>query len=199
MKRRWALAIVTVGTIGILAHIIQDAFIEYPDAPLMSLQIFKYFTIQSNLIAIVYFWLYFSLRLHYKSPTFQKLSGMVMVCITITFLVYLVFLEPVYDPVGLNLLGSILLHYINPLLVVGFVLYYRRDYELTISDIKLWFVYPITYLVFLLLHGIISTDYLYPFFQVSEVGVWGLIGAILGIFGLYLLLSVVFVKIVSRK
>jgi hypothetical protein len=199
LKRGWALAIVTVGTIGILAHIIQDAFIEFPDAPLRSVSIFKYFTIQSNLIAIIYFWLYFSLQLHYKNRIFQRLIGMVVVCITITFLVFLFFLEPTYDPVGLDLLGSILLHYINPVLVVGFVLYYRKDYDVQYDDIILWLSYPLLYILFLVILGVITNDYLYPFFQVSEVGVIGFLAAFGGIVVLYLLLSSIFVKIVSRK
>ncbi len=199
MKKTWSLIIVIIGTIGILSHVIYDIVIEYPENPIMSINIFKYFTIQSNILAIIYFWIVFSLKLDEKNKIFKNMIGAVTIYITITFFVFIIFLEPIYSPKGLNLLGSICLHYINPILVIGFLGYNRKDYEFNKRDVKYWVIYPGLYLIFVIIWGSIINDYLYPFFQVSEIGVSGLIINIVGLLAFFILLSFSLVKIVSKK
>jgi len=38
----------------------------------------------------------------------------------------------------------------------------------------LWITYPLMYLLFADIHGFVTDDFLYPFFQVSEIGILGL-------------------------
>lgn len=171
-----------------LATIISVA-LDNPDTPLGSaLGTFKYFTILSNLIVIVYFWLVFSLNMD-RFPIFKTLFGAVVVYITVTFLVYAVMLEGTFDLSGLGRFGSILCHYVVPIMTIGFLIYYRDEYSFHNKDILKWIAFPIVYFVFLVLFGVFTGDYIYPFFDINEVGFLAFLIAFLGIMGLFILLS----------
>lgn len=199
MKKWIPFVIVIIGSIGLVAYFINDAFFSELTNPLGALRLLKYFTILSNLLAVVYFWLIFNERTQLKYGWFDRLLGGIVIYLTITFALYALLLESTYDVVGLDLLGNICLHYINPILVIGYLVIYRKDFTFTYKDISLWIVFPLLYLLFMVIHGMITNDYLYPFFQVSEVGIIGLISMIGILFGIFFLLSIIIVKIVSRK
>ncbi|AIO18778.1 hypothetical protein KQ51_00898 [Candidatus Izimaplasma bacterium HR1] len=199
MKKYYRLLIVLVGTIGILSLVFDDAFIVNPEHPMMSLRLFKYFTVLSNLLAVIYFWLIFSLRVDEKSRKWKNLVGGVMIYTTITFLVFSIFLEGLYIEKNLALVGSLCLHYINPIIIIGYVITYRNDFDFKFSDSYTWIIFPVIYLIFLVIIGTITGDFLYPFFQVSEIGILGLMISIIGLIGLFFLLSFGVVKILSKK
>jgi hypothetical protein len=199
MKRHWQLAIVLVGTIGILAQFFNDVFYGELAHPLYAFRTFRYFTILSNLFAVAYFWLMFAKRYEMRHKWFDHLLGGVVVYLFVTFTVYVLLLEGTFEKQLLGEVGNVALHYVNPLLVVGYLVQYRRSYGFERKDITLWLVFPVAYLVFLIGHGLVLDDYLYPFFQVSEVGIQGLLSMIVILFGVFLLLMFALVKIVSRK
>ena len=199
MKKKYALSIVVTSTLGIIFILINTLFFEEKTNQFLSaLALFKYFTIQSNLIVTIYFYLYVFTSLKEKN-IFNKMLGGVVIYISITFLVFLLFLEPIYSPEGFALAGSILNHYISPLLVMIFVYKFRDDYSFEMANIKIWIIYPLVYFAFLVINGVITNNYLYPFFQVSEVGVIGIIVSAVGIVVLFLIMSFTIVKIVSKK
>lgn len=199
MKRHWQLAIVLIGTIGILAQFFNDVLYGELAHPFLAFRIFRYFTILSNLFAVVYFWLMYGKRYDMRHQWFDHLIGGVVVYLTITFVVYAAMLEGTFEKTVLGEFGNILLHYGNPLLVIAYLIQYRKGYGFEVRDIALWLVFPIAYLVFLLGHGIVTEDYLYPFFQVEEVGIAGLTSMIVILLGAFLLLMFALVKIVSPK
>ena len=199
LKTPFRLVIVLIGTIGILSVVFYDAFVNYPETPLYALGMFGYFTIQSNLIAVIYFWVIFSLKMDEKSELWNKLIGAVVVYTTITFLVYATLLEPLYQETGLWLLGSICMHYINPILIIAYVIIYRKEHNASLKDALYWIIYPSLYLLGLLIVGLITNSFIYPFFQISEVGVLRFVLMIFGLVGLFLLLSFTIVKILSKK
>lgn len=199
MKEKYVIFIVLASALGIDSVLIQSIFFDGTAYSLMNgIEIFKYFTLQSNLIVFFYFaFLYLG---KYKDNTlFDRLIGGVVIYITITFFVFAIFIEPVVSPKGFGLVGSILNHYVTPVLVIGFMVRFREDYFFSNKDIKLWIIYPAIYLVFLLTLGMLTNDYLYPFFQVEEVGFIGLSISVVSIIILFLFLSFSFVKIVSKK
>ena len=199
MKRYWQLIIVILGTIGLLSYFIDDAFFSELTNPLGAVRLFRYFTILSNLIAVVYFWMMFSLRYQHKNRRFDHFIGGVVIYLFITFVIYAILLEGTYEQSTLDVIGNVCLHYLNPIAVIAYYVYFRKLYQFEMWDMLFWFAFPVLYLLFLVLHGIITGDYLYSFFQVSDVGVQGLISMIVILFGVFFLLSFVLVKIVSRK
>lgn len=199
MKRYWQLIIVIIGTIGLLSYIIDDAFFSELTNPLGAVRLFKYFSILSNVIAVTYFWMMFSLRYQHKHRNFDHFIGAIAIYLFVTFVIYALLLEGTYEQSTLDWIGNISLHYLNPIFVVVYLVHFRQLYTFQMKDMILWFVFPVIYLVFLVLHGIFTGDYLYSFFQVSDVGIEGLISMIVILIGIFYLLSLAVVKIVSRK
>ena len=154
---------------------------------------------QSALLATIYFLIIYSTQLDQKNERFKNFFGCVIISATITFLVYNVFLAPIYHPEGLNMVGNIALHYINPILIVIFLVVFRSDYTFEMNDTIIWLVFPFIYLIFMAVYGSITDDFLYPFFQIDEIGVLLFSVVIIGLLGLFFLLSFLLVKIVSKK
>ena len=199
MRNKFALTIVLASTLGIIFTLTNTVFlVEDTNRIVNGLELFKYFTLQSNLIVALYFLLYLISNFK-ENKVFKKMFGGVVIYISVTFIVFLIFLEPIYSPKGFALAGSILNHYVTPIFVLGFLYHFKSDYSFEIKEAKLWVVYPIIYLGFLLTYGLLTNDYLYPFFHVTEVGVIGVIIALIGITLLFFIMSFSLVKIVSKK
>jgi len=188
MKQKSALVIFIIGTAGILATVISFA-LDNPNSPLLSgLSTFKYFTILSNLFVVVYFGLIYFLKME-RYPFFNRMFGGVVVYITITFIVFAVALQATWQPMGLAKIGTILNHYVTPILTIAFLVYYRDHYEFRKNDMFLWIVFPLVYGVFVIIHGAITSDYLYPFFEIDSIGVGNFILAFCSILVLFFALS----------
>ncbi len=194
MKKKSAFLIAIIGTIGVLATIV-GLGLENPTTPIASaLGGFRYFTVLSNVFVAVYFWLLYILNWD-RFPIFNKMLGAIVVYITITSLVYITMLEPIYDPRGLSGFGSILCHYATPWLTIGFVIYFRDEYSFQKKDILKWVIFPLVYFVFLVILGLTTGDYIYPFFDINVAGIWSFIIAFFGIMFLFVILSYLFILI----
>ncbi|MCD6482126.1 MAG: Pr6Pr family membrane protein, partial [Candidatus Izimaplasma sp.] len=88
--------------------------------------------------------------------------------------------------------------YITPSLVIWYFFTQKENYHFQYKDIKLWAIYPIIYLVFVVVFGAITGDYLYPFFQFNLVKITGFIFSSLLLSAYFLALSFFVVKMVSR-
>lgn len=169
MKQKSALIIFIIGTIGILATMISFA-LDNPNSPFLSgLSTFKYFTILSNLFVVIYFGLIYFLKME-RFPFFNQMFGGVVVYITITFIVFAVAIQGTWHPIGLEKIGTILNHYVVPILTIAFLIYYRDHYEFRKNDMFLWIIFPILYGIFVIIHGAITSDYIYPFFEIDDIG-----------------------------
>lgn len=195
MKTVIKITIFVLALAGVVINVLASTF-EDPVSLVRGLSIIKYFTIQSNMLVATYF-LY--LIIGKRNNKLDKQILGVSVNITITFIIYALMLAHTWDPKGWHQVSNILLHYITPIITVIYLLTYNEVRDFKYSDILYMMIYPLLYLLFLVTHGIITGDYLYPFFQVSEVGIFGLISMIFGLVVFFVLLSISFMKIVSLK
>lgn len=199
MKRKLSLLIVVSGTLGILFNI-ANVLLENPSNPLLAgLGIFRYFTLLSNLLVVIYFWILFSLNKLDNKNSFKRWLGAVTVYITITFIVFFLFLQPTYTPVGFAKASSILCHYVTPVLTIGFMIYYQKDYKFNFKDILYWIVFPIVYVVFVLVYGGFTGDYFYPFLQLNYLGVTKFILNFIGLLVFFSFLSFGIVLLTKHK
>jgi len=198
MKKKIAFVIAFIALFGVISTILATG-LDNPLTPWASaLSTLKYFTIQSNIIVILYFALFSFGKLR-DNTMFIKLIGAVVVYITITFLVFAVMLQGTWNPVGLALLGSVLNHYVVPLMVISFFITYRKKYQFVKKDLLQWLVYPLVYLLFLIIHGIISNDYIYPFFEIDDYGLLYFLVAFIGIMTLFFILSFGAILLTKKK
>jgi hypothetical protein len=196
MKKNWGIIIVVSSSIGLLSNIIDALFFESGNPFVNLLLLLKYFTILSNLIVLIYFVMVLKGK---NCAFFNGLFGGVVINITITFIMYGLFLSRIYHPTGFLAVANICNHYISPILVISYLIYFRKAFHFTFDDAKWWFVFPFGYLLFLLIHGVITTDFIYPFLNPGDVGVLGVIGFILLLFFLFGSMSFLLVKIISKK
>ncbi len=140
--------------------------------PLIS---FRAYTLQSNFLI----WLWCLLALLWAgTPRYDRLTGNLKTAltayITITFLVFWILLEPIYDPTGIDWWTSLFNHY---LLCWAYILDWviaertRLTYKWLIPSL----IYPYLYLAFALIYGQITGIYIYFFVDLPTLGVAGLI------------------------
>ena len=198
MKRTYALIISLVGLAGVILTAISTGLDNTDQFWLSAFSVLKYFTIQSNLMVTIYFGAIYFFKWD-QLPKYKSWLGGVTVYITITFLVFVTLLQSIWHPVGIGLWGNILNHYVTPIFTIIFLVLYRKDYLFTTSNILQWLIYPLIYIVFVLISGLAVGDYIYPFFQINEVGVGGFLIVFFGIMMLFFLLSIGAVMLTRKK
>lgn len=192
MKKYIRLSISLLALLGITINVIMST-LEEPFSLLRGLWLFRYFTLQSNLLVFAYFLYVFLLG---KSNKF--ILG-VTVYITFTFIVFAIMLSSTYHPQGWNQVANILSHYMVPIMVILYFFILNEEKSFRYKDIFLNMIYPLLYILFMLSHGMITGDYLYPFFQVANVGVFGLVITIFILVLFFIGLSILYMKIVSLQ
>lgn len=131
------------------------------------IRFFSYFTILTNSLVA----LYFTMQALNISWTYKPgiLTGLT-VYIFIVGIVYQLLLRHLWQPAGMQLIVDELLHTLNPLIVLLFWYLYEKKREVKYSLIKFLLIYPLCYLVYILLRGSFSGFYPYPFVNVTELG-----------------------------
>lgn len=191
--KKLIIALVIFPVIGIILNV-TDQIINHDSVVVL----FKYFTILSNLFVGIYFSLLLSGKFE-KSIFFNKLFASVLISITITFIVFAGYLEWTYESEGLNKIASLINHYITPILTITYFFLNKKMYQYNMKDMIVWMIFPVSYLMFLLIHGVVTRDFIYPFFQVDEVGLFALIITIVLLVGFFILMSFLVVKILSKN
>lgn len=159
-----------------------------------TIRFFSYFTILTNIAVATY------LTALLFDASFTRVKGLlsaITIYIVIVGLVYQVALRHIWDPQGLQKWVDELLHSVIPLgTLVYWSLYEKRG--LRYSQIFAWSIYPLAYLIFILIRGSFSGFYPYPFVNVPAIGMQQtLINAAI-IMGLFMTLSLLFIFI-NRK
>ncbi len=168
--------------------------------PLIWLTSFKFYTMQTNIMVTL--WFTFAIMWHDKPESLEKimgsLKGAFTLYITTTFVFFAILLQIFYYPTGWAAFSNLILHYITP---IAFII----DWVLTENKIRYkwsylpyWIIYPICYLIFSLIHGIFTGDYIYPFLDVSSRGLTLYIIMICFLLGVGIALACTYIAI-NRK
>jgi len=133
---------------------------------------FKYYTMQTNLMVTI--WLTLAIIWHNKPESLKKITGPLKgaftLYITTTFVFFAILLQVFYIPTGWAAFSNLILHYITPItFIVDWILTENID-RYKWKYLPYWTLYPIGYLIFAFIHGVISGDYLYPFLDLSVRG-----------------------------
>jgi hypothetical protein len=156
-------------------------------------QYFSYYTILTNLmIACVTTTLFIRRE---DTSKWQKLLTAILVYIMTVGLTYNTILRSLWKPEGLQLLADNLLHSIIPFLYLVFWVFFVRKQSLQWKDIFRWLIYPLLYLVYILVRGAYYGAYPYPFVDVVQLGYARVLLNSLVVTGIILFFSVVFVAV----
>jgi hypothetical protein len=103
----------------------------------------------------------------FRSPGVQSAMA---AYIAIVGILYSLLLRHVWNPQGLQKLADLLLHDAVPLLFVLFWFLFVPKQALRWGDPVRWLIYPLAYLVYVLLRGVLLTHYPYYFIDVRALG-----------------------------
>jgi hypothetical protein len=149
-------------------------------------QLLSYFTILSNILVAI------SLTLPLLSPDSKwgkyfssaSVTGATTVYIATVGITYNIILRNLIILEGFSVLANELLHVIVPILYVLYWLLFAAKARLKWAELYYWLIYPLVYLVYVLIRGAISGYYPYPFVDVNVLGYAGVainsLGMIIG-------------------
>lgn len=151
-------------------------------------QFFGYFTIQSNLLA-AFTALSLALRPDRDGPVWRVVRIDAVIGMTVTGLVHWFLLRPLLHLEGLAWATDKLLHVVAPLLiVVGWLVFGPRP-RLTLRVLGLALIWPILWLVVILLQAQATGWYPYPFLNLGVRGGAAVAATCLGVTVLFLVLE----------
>ena len=164
---------------------------------------FSFFTILTNLIVAICVTVLLLKPNSKRGLWFLKpaTSTAITVYITIVGVGYNVILRFLWQPQGLQYVTDELLHTLIPLLFILFWFLYVPKNGLQYKNALPWLIYPLLYVVYTAIHGVITGFYPYPFVNVGELGYGKVLinscGLLIAFLGLSLFLIAV-AKFVSR-
>ncbi|MFZ1772906.1 MAG: Pr6Pr family membrane protein [Rhizobiaceae bacterium] len=130
---------------------------------------FSFFTILTNIGAVlVYAASLLRGRLSFFATPLARAA--IAVCITIVGLVYATVLAKIWAPEGLFWLCDVLLHYAAPVIYALWWLTAGRSGTLQWSDAPRMLVFPVLYLVYAMMRGLLTGLYPYPFIDAAALG-----------------------------
>jgi hypothetical protein len=94
----------------------------------------------------------------------------VAAAIAIVGVIYVTLLRRVWDPQGAQLVADIVLHYVMPVMFVGYWWFGVDKHTLGWRDVSWYLVYPLAYLGVALLRGAVTGRYPYYFIDARELG-----------------------------
>ena len=94
----------------------------------------------------------------------------IAVYITIVGLVYNLILRFLWQPQGFQLIVDELLHTAIPILFIVFWFVFVPKAYLKTKDIFPWLLYPLLYVIYVLIRGSLNGVYPYPFIDVTQLG-----------------------------
>lgn len=178
--------------------IIENRTVSIPE---ILLRFFSFFTILSNILVATCFTV-LALKPQFGGSNFFSRAGVlsaVTVYIAIVGTVYQLVLRPLWDPQGLQKIVDELLHSFTPLYFLLFWLSYVPKLTLQWQNIFPWLLFPLCYLIIILLRGAVADYYPYPFVNVAQLG-YGKVLLNCGIMLMaFLLFSVLLISVGKRS
>lgn len=161
---------------------------------------FSFFTILTNILTTVCFTVLLCTPMSTWGKFFSRPSTLtaLAVYITIVGVVYNGILRFLWSPQGAQQLVDELLHLVNPLWFLLFWIFFVPKSRLKWKNVFFWLLYPLIYIIFILVRGSVSGFYPYPFINVSNLGYPAVLVNCVILFFAFLLLSLLFVWIGKR-
>ncbi|MEO6851234.1 MAG: Pr6Pr family membrane protein, partial [Mucilaginibacter sp.] len=133
---------------------------------------FTFFTILTNLLIAVCTIVLVIKPASYWGKFFSRPSTLTAIAVSITIVgaVYNIILRSLWKPQGFQRLVDELLHLVIPVLFIIFWVVFVPKGLLKWRNILLWMVYPLVYLLIVIVRGMFSGYYPYPFLDINTFG-----------------------------
>lgn len=201
MKLKNKRLVITIGaTLAWTSVILQFILmINNRTAPILEtfIRFFSFFTILTNTLVALYYTSLLQKTTSGWHRFFNKpgTSTAVVVYITVVGLVYQLILRDVWEPQGLQMIVDELLHSIIPVYFVLYWMFSEDKSNLRLKQIGPWMLYPLIYIIYVMLRGSLSGFYPYPFINPIELGYQQVLMNTVGLIIIFVLLSVFYIWI----
>jgi hypothetical protein len=135
-----------------------------------NVRFFSYFTIQTNILASLVLTAFAIKRPLDEWLVHPFVRSAVAVYIAMVGLTYFTLLRHLWAPQGAQWIADTTLHYVMPVGYLMFWLTCVRKAGLRWYDPLLWLIYPLIYLLLILVRGKVSGFYPYPFVDAGTLG-----------------------------
>lgn len=136
-----------------------------------------YFTLMSNVAATVYYLLAAIHQAKHKTTLAPAAKGAILMCMTVTCLVYHFMLNGRFEMQGTIMISNILLHYVAPIVLVADWILFDDKGRYSVKSALCWLLAPLGYLVFVVIAvglgahlGPYGEAYPYFFMDPAQVG-----------------------------
>lgn len=166
-----------------------------------TIRFFSFFTILTNLLVAIFFTILI-FRFKNSLPGDQKNRGdvtAITVYITCVGLVYQILLRNTWHPQGMQMVTDELLHSVIPVLVIIYWFLFENTLSVPYRQIGRWLLYPLIYLIYVLIRGYFSGFYPYPFINITALGIEKVLLNSIVMTALFAVLSVTFNAVGRRK
>lgn len=200
MKKLFTLLLLFLGWFAVITQLKLMVDNRVTALPETLIRFFSFFTILTNIIVATYYSLEFFKveRRWFNAHNKAEILSAVTVYITVVGLVYQILLRHIWNPAGMQRLVDELLHSIIPFLVIIYWIIYENKTVLKWKMIPRWLIYPLVYLVYIILRGHLSGFYPYPFVDVAAHGLKQVLINSFFMTLLFLVLSLVLVFVGKR-
>ncbi|MER3317935.1 MAG: Pr6Pr family membrane protein [Allomuricauda sp.] len=192
MRRNFEILGLCIGWFAVLAQLY--LMLQNREAGIAEslLRFVSYFTILTNSLVALFFTTRVFGTDHKLLPLFHRnATPMALTAfIVVVGLVYQFVLRKIWDPTGLQMVVDELLHTIIPMFMYVYWLMFCSKTVVSWKQLSKWLLYPLGYLVFMMIRGQFSGFYPYPFLNVDELGFGPTLLNVLFVFLLMLLIMV---------
>jgi hypothetical protein len=164
---------------------------------LATVRFFSYFTILSNLLALLVTATFAFVPESEPGRWFARplVRGAVALYIGVTFAIYATILSALWEPQGAQWWADSSLHYAVPVLYLLWWLLAVPHGALRWSDLLRWLLFPLAYVCWVFLRGTWVHEYPYPFLDLGAVALPDVLRNCAGVFAAFLALGAVLVAV----
>ena len=173
MKKLFSIIIAILGWFAIIIQ--YDLMLDNRVASITetTIRFFSFFTILTNILVAIYMTFQSTETTRSKIKFLDKdgVLSAITVYITIVGLVYQIALRHIWNPQGMARVVDELLHSLIPILVIIYWYLYENKKSISYKNIPQWLIYPLCYLFYILIRGLYTNFYPYPFMNVTSLGI----------------------------
>jgi hypothetical protein len=200
-RRVYIVTMFIAGWFALIGQLVLSLQTKAAPATELVMRFFTYYTILTNLLLALCFTF---MLLRSRSKWYDFFTSPATLTATATYITvvgvtYNTILRFIWNPQGLQRVVDELLHLIIPVSFVVFWLTFVPKGGLKWKSILSWLIYPLVYLVIILIRGALSGWYPYPFVDVNKLGYGKTLlnsGAITTVF---IVIAILFVFIDGKK
>lgn len=158
---------------------------------------FTFFTILTNILVAVCCTMLVLRPVSWLGKFFSRPATLTAVTanILVVGIIYNLVLRWLWNPQGFQYVVDELLHLVIPIAFLIFWLVFVPKGNLKWTNIPCWLIYPLVYLVIVLIRGALSGYYPYPFLDVTKLGYTQTLLNCMGVAVVFVIISTIFVGV----